>query len=255
MKRTYLALFLCSLAFAQSPPPKPAFEVASIKPLAPAAATERMTRKVIDDSQVSLGSVTLATVVQLAYRVTWDQVVGLDTITQQRFDLQATLPPGSSKNDVPEMLQTLLAERFRLVIHHDQKTVPVYSLTVGKDGPNFHESMDSDSASPGCMGGLHKVCHKAPMDDLVNILTLPFHAGMGAGWAIDRLVVDMTGLKGKYDFSFDYGRDGAPDASATDSDLFTAFDAVKALGLKLEPTKQAYDLIVIDRIERLPTEN
>ena len=255
MKRTYLALLLGSLAGAQGTAPKPTFEVASIKPLAPAAATERMNRKVIDDSQVSLGNVTLATLVALAYRVPLDQVVGPDWTTQQRFDVQATLPNGSSKDNVPEMLQTLLAERFKLSIHHDQKTTQVYSLTVGKDGRKFHESLDSDSAQPGCMGGLHKVCHKTTVDELVNVLNLPFRARMGAGWAVDQLVVDTTGLKGEYDFTFDYGRSGPPDAANADSDLFTAFDAVKSLGLKLEPTKQANEIIVVDHIERLPTAN
>jgi len=101
------------------------------------------------------------------------------------------------------------------MIHHDEKVTPVYALTVDKNGPKFHESIAEDSTQPGCIGGLHKVCHETSIDDLVNILTLPFHAGMGAGYAIDRLVVDATGLKGKYDFTFDYGRSGPAELSNT----------------------------------------
>jgi len=212
-------------------------------------------RKVIDASRVDLSGVTLATVVALAYRVPQDQVVAPDWTTQQRFDIQATLPPGSSKDQVPEMMQALLAERFKLAIHHDQKEEPVYALTVGKDGPKFHESVAGSADGPDCTGGVHKICHKTTMQDLVDMLVLPYRGRMGTGWAIDRFVLDQTGLKGTYDFAFDYGYSRPLEGPNTDVDLFTAFDAVRPLGLKLEPTKRVDDIVVIDHVERVPTGN
>ena len=186
--------------------------------------TEQIRRShiAIDDARIDLASLPLLSVTQRAYRVPGDQIVGPSWIAEERFDIQATLPAGSSKNDAPEMLQTLLSDRFKLAIHHDQKTSSVYALTVTKDGPKFHESAPDDPATPGCEGGLNKTCHKTTMDDLVNSLMLPFRARMGAGWAVDRPIIDETGLTGSYDFGFAYGRSGPVGGPEADSDSYTA---------------------------------
>jgi len=197
-----------------------------------------------------LGSITLTDVVRRAFRVPGDQVVGPDWIKSQRFDIQAKLPAGASVDQVPEMLQTLLEERFGMKIHHDEKVLPIYALTLGKDGPKFHESA-AGSEPDQCNGDLHKVCRQVTMEDLANILSLPYRAGMTTQWAVDRIVLDMTGLKGKYDFEMDYGIEGGRGEAGTDAVVYSSV----ALGLKLEPTTHTFDMIVIDHIERLPTAN
>jgi uncharacterized protein (TIGR03435 family) len=72
---------------------------------------------------------------------------------------------------------------------------------------------------------------------------------VNAPGALDRPVIDATGLTGKYDFVFESGREGAG------ADVVSYADALKALGLKLEPTKHTYDVLVVDHVERTPTEN
>jgi uncharacterized protein (TIGR03435 family) len=278
MKRTYLAVLLCSSAFSQTPAAKPAFEVASIKPglsgnITPAqfqsAIQSGRFRSLIDNARVDLGSISLEALIEMAYRIPQDRLTGPGWMGEQRFDILAKLPEGATKDQVPEMLQTLLEERFKLVVHHDQKVVPVYALEVGKDGPKFHESTAEDSAYAACNGGFHKICRKMSMEDLAAHLTFISQrmASMPGvlEWGIDRPVVDMTGLKGVYDFTMDYGRGvaggggrGGPGAAApppTDGTPRSVIEAVKDLGLKLEPIKHTFDNLVVDHVERVPTEN
>ncbi len=207
--------------------------------------------------------------IQMAYRLPQDRITGPGWMREQRFDIMAKLPEGASKEQVPEMLQTLLAERFKLVVHHEQKVIPVYTLEVGKDGPKFHDSTAEDSAGGSCDGGFHKICRKMSMESLAAQLTRISQtmASMPGvlEWGIDRPVVDTTGLKGVYDFTVDYGRGaaggggrGGPGAAApppTDGTPRSGIEAVKDLGLKLEPTKHAFDNLVVDHVERVPTEN
>jgi uncharacterized protein (TIGR03435 family) len=112
----------------------------------------------------------------------------------QRTTIQAKLPVGAVADQVPEMLQSLLEERFGLKVHHDRKVLPIYALTVGKDGPKFHESA-AGSNPLQCNGDLHKLCRQVTMEDLANILSLPHRAGMATEWAVDRIVLDMTASK------------------------------------------------------------
>jgi uncharacterized protein (TIGR03435 family) len=149
-----------------------------------------------------------------------------------------------------------------LAFHHDQRVLPVYALTVGKDGPKFHESTEEDSARFGCNGGVHKLCRHVTMENLATMLTR--FSRMGSPGALDRPVVDMTGLTKTYDFNFDNGRVGGGRGAGggrgtgdppADAEIISAFDGVKALGLKLDPAKHTYDILVINHVERVPTEN
>ncbi len=108
----------------------------------------------------------------MAYRIPQDRITGPCWMGEQRFDILAKLPDGASKEQVPEMLRTLLEDRFKLVVHHEQKLVPVYLLEMGKDGPKIHESTAEDSAYADCNGGFHKICRKMSMEDLAVFLTL-----------------------------------------------------------------------------------
>jgi uncharacterized protein (TIGR03435 family) len=243
---------------AQQAPAKLAFEVASIKPGSPGSPIElaRSGRRYvkIDDAQAAFGSIQLAGLIQMAYGLPFDQVKGPDWLSDVRFDVQAKLPAGAKKEQVPEMLQTLLEERFKLTVHHDPRAIPVFVLALAKDGPKFRASAAEDPTKAGCTGMVHKVCHKLTMDDLVDMLNLPFRAGMR--WGVERLVMDATDLHGSYDFGFDYGPTGpVGDTDTSTASVSTAFDAVRALGLKLEPSERTFDFIVVDHIERVPTEN
>ena len=265
MRQICLSMLLCGVAFAQNPQPKLAFEVASIKPGSPGDMRQLIQSGklfyTVDDSSANLGSYSLHALIVLAFRLPDDQVVQPGWTNDVRFDIHAKLPAGGKKEQVPEMLQTLLAERFGLIVHHDQKVLPVYLMTVAKDGPKFRESTGEDETAAGCNGGFHKVCSQATMAGLAAMLTS--FGKMSAPGALDRPVVDATGLAGKYDFVFDSGRVGGRVARSTepqptpaaDAEVVSYLDAVKVLGLRLEPAKHTFDILVLDHVERVPTEN
>ncbi len=221
----------------------------------------------IDDTQASYGSISLANLIQQAYGLPWDQITGPDWLNDLRFDVQAKLPAGAKKDQVPAMLQTLLQERFKLTARHDQKVIPVYALAVAKDGPKLHETTTTDPRDSGCNGGFHKDCHNVSMENLAQVLgnqsrMAAMAGGALAPGAVDHPVVDMTGLTGRYDFVLEYGlnrggrgRGAVAETPASEADIVPVSDAMKTLGLKLEPTKHAYDILVIDHIEKTPTDN
>src|SRR5687767_14981339 len=100
------------------------FEVASIRPSPQPTADQRgfglETGTRIGQSRVQLQSITLKDAIALAYRQNRDRIVGPDWLTATRFDIAATLPPGVRRQDVPDMLQALLADRFRLRVHTER---------------------------------------------------------------------------------------------------------------------------------------
>jgi len=166
------------------------------------------------------------------------------------------------------MLQTLLAERFKLVIHHDQKAVPVYALLVGKGGPKLkpsapHDAGKKDCQRQGVVGGvpgmLQVTSTRMTMADLAELLpdTAPAY--------VDLPVVDLTELKGSYDFKLNWTGRAALEGRRRDADGniitepaggLSMFDALQAqLGLKLESRKHPMPVIVVDHVERIPTDN
>src|SRR5277367_5843107 len=137
-----------ALAFAQAPSPL-AFEVASIKPAGALDSMAIAQGKVsvgmkVDGAICSIGSFSLRDLIRTAYEVKDYQISGGDALgaamNAQRFNIQATLPAGTTEKQVPQMLQTLLAERFKLVIHRDTKDQSVYALVIAKGGPKLKES-------------------------------------------------------------------------------------------------------------------
>src|SRR6476620_8172887 len=119
-----------SIASAQ-PAVTPTFEVASIKPAPPPGGNNMMVRMGGDPGRIDYANVSLKDVIRLAYRVKNYQIAGPDWLESARFNIVAKLPEGSSREQIPEMLQALLAERFKLALHRETKELPVYGLVVG----------------------------------------------------------------------------------------------------------------------------
>jgi uncharacterized protein (TIGR03435 family) len=243
-------LFVAALAFAQTPAPAPqkpplTFEVASIKvagPLNPAAIREGKMHlgMKVDGAICDIGGFSLRDLIRTAYEVKDYQIAGADALGNpldaQRYDIQATLPDGATEKDVPQMLQTLLAERFKLVIHRETRDLPVYALIVGKDGPKLKEadpeppasapSADAPAATKpnervfdvgsnqvrvsgnmrdgkgvtvnaGPMGRMHISMEDGKMHLEAERMTMASLADTATTFA-GRPVVDMTGLKGEY---------------------------------------------------------
>jgi uncharacterized protein (TIGR03435 family) len=289
------------------------FEVASVKPAAPLDRGQILSGQMhvgmkIDAARVDIGFMSLAELIRVAYRVKPYQISGPDWMASERFDVLAKLPEGASREQVPEMLQALLAERFKLTVHRESKEHAVYALVVGKNGPKLKESPPDADAPAG--GGAPAAADDANPQVRVSgrgentqvsisggqIGTA--HMSMGPGGTMhleapkmnmaafadtlsrffDRPVVDLTELKGTYQVALDLsmedlrnaarsaglmglgmggGRDGArpPSDAASDPGGLSIFAAVQQLGLKLEPRKAPLDLIVIDHLEKTPTEN
>jgi uncharacterized protein (TIGR03435 family) len=213
-----------------------------------------------------------------------DQLRGPDWLKTQRFTITATLPPGTTKDNFKLMLQNLLAERFKLTLHRETKEIPGYALQVGKNGPKLKESADTtDGASarpehfdvdkngfrvfpPGVAGVTSYVVDGATRLT-ASKLTVARWADM-LGNILASPVVDQTGLAGKYDFHLEFvrpvaagGRGGAmPQTPVTDPaddhGVPSLIAAVQSqLGLKLEARKVPWDTLVIDHVEKVPTEN
>src|SRR5215831_6464515 len=137
--------FLAVAGFAQAPAAKPlAFEVASIKPSSPPDQAKVMSGQFrvgmsVDGSRVELRFMSIGDLVRTAYEIKPHQLVAPDWMKgpsmNDRWDIQAKLPEGTNKDQVPEMLQVLLAERFKVKVHKEAKEQTVYGLVVAKGGP------------------------------------------------------------------------------------------------------------------------
>ena len=142
-------LLLAGSLFGQNP----TFEVASVKPAGPVNAAAIMSGQMrigmkVDAARVDIGSMSMADLIRVAYKVKPYQVSGPAWINSERYSIQAKLPEGASTDQVPEMLQALLAERFHLQVHRDKKEQSVLALIVGKNGPKLKDSPPAKEGPP-----------------------------------------------------------------------------------------------------------
>jgi uncharacterized protein (TIGR03435 family) len=219
---------------------------------------------------------TLWNIVLIGFDLQPGQLVAPDWTKEPRFNIMARIPKGATREQFFRMLQNMLIERFGLRFHRDQKEVEGYALDVGKSGPKFKESgpeppkdaatpeeprprtgtrpsLGPDGfpeAAPG-LSGLWISANRArgqwlsaPIEKLATALA--YHLG--------KPVVDATGLNGKYDLRLYWVPD--PDFAPHPGGpaLFAALQ--DQLGLKLEAKKKIpIPVVVVDRAEKLPTDN
>lgn len=200
-------------------------------------------------------SVTLVELIMTAYDVARRRVVGgPNWLGTDRFDVIAKAPADATPETQQLMLQALLADRFRLVVHRDTRPLPAFALTVRTGGPQMKPA--SGSGDSGCQQqrgpaaeGVTYSCRNMTMAAFAE--TLP---DMGGYYLWDTSVVDKSGLNGAWDFSLKFTPQTA--LAAAGSDAVKIFDAVdKQLGLKLELTKIALPVIAVDSANEKPTAN
>ncbi|MGA7241048.1 MAG: TIGR03435 family protein [Bryobacteraceae bacterium] len=285
----FLSLTLAACAvFAQSPP-RLEFEVASIKASPPLTDNVHIGMR-IDGAQVYFTAFSLKDYIRIAYRVKDYQVEGPDWIASERFDIAAKLPAGAAREQVNDMLQSLLVDRFKLTFHRVKKEFPVYALVVAKSGAKLKESdlkgmsasdfakgPDSVAASGSAAGvsvDLGRGSSFTFADDKLQVKRLPTARFADLlGRFVDRPVVDMTNLTGIYDYDItvtpeDYR--GMLIRSAITAGVVlqpevqrmamadigeSLASGLQALGLKLEARKAPLDVIVVDHAEHAPSEN
>ena len=256
---TKLAFLLAAVSAACAQ--QPVFEVASIKPSDPAA-TVAIRRS---GYRIATTSTSLLFLITWAYDIHSDLVYGkpnwLDSV---RYDVVANAsqddgPPRprlpGQPTELQQMMQSLLAERFKLASHHETRELAMYSLVVAKGGPKIHltEAPPVMGQTPFSMPGRGRlVGTQVSAEMLAKVLS----------GQVGRSVQDRTGLEGVFDFKLEWEPEAMsmrPDAMpvATElragSSLFTALQ--EQLGLKLETRKGPVQVLVIDHIESAPTEN
>jgi uncharacterized protein (TIGR03435 family) len=259
------------IAAAQSPPPS--FEVASVKENKSGSTTVGMAPLAL--GRLRFTNMPLRFILHESFAVMEHQLIGIPAWADAGFDITATYPadaPGTA-DDARARLRTLLADRFGLKTHRETREIPVYSLVMArKDGspsPQLVRStidcqqwmaeqrpqMGAGSASPVAPGGKRPVClmlttrrfvtaGTQTMQQLANVLQ-PLTG---------RPVLDRTGLSGAFDFDLQWtSAPVAPAAGAAPppDDGPSIFVAVQEqLGLRLEPGRAPFDVVVIDAIQR-----
>jgi uncharacterized protein (TIGR03435 family) len=272
IRSAVIAFLAAWAAFGQA---RPQFEVATVKSAQPSPEGRLMVRMGGDPGMIRMSNVSLRDLIRTAYEVKDYQITGPDWINRERYDVMAKIPPGTPKDQVLIMRQSLLADRFKLQLHHDQKELPVYALVVGKGGMKIQpveEQTDGDNRRPGGMMRMMGLGHIE-----VEKISLAQFAEMISRFA-DRPIVDNTGVKGLFNFKLDFAIDpgvmmqmkmamrdagpggprpeGAGEKPSDPMDLPSIFSAVQdRLGLKLEGRKEPVDILVIDHAEKAPIEN
>lgn len=248
-----LLALVCSTTWGQQ-----TFEVASIHVSDPGLTSANFHT---DPGVFSIHNITLRNCIEWAYGIKPLQLIGPGWINDARFDILARAEDHNADDDrLRLMVQTLLADRFGMKVHHEQKEQQIYSLTVAKNGPKFHATGTKDGSKflESTTEGPSNFSEDktGALGDRVSIDEL----GDKISHLLDRMVIDRTGLKGRYDLRIDLlpymnaasdGKDGP--RSDIMSVLFAGFN--EQLGLKLEPGKEVVDLVVIDSVNKTPTEN
>jgi uncharacterized protein (TIGR03435 family) len=242
---TVIGLFKSSLRAQSGAPPQ--FEVASIKP-SPSTNAQRAPMST-DPARIAYNSFSPKILLQIAYKMPeWGIAGGPNWLDSDRYDVAAKIPPGASSDQVPVMLQALLAERFHLSIRRETRQLPVYELTIAKNGPRLKPGETGEQWAGAVMkGGILKgriELHQLTMPGLAEVLASK----------TGRPVIDMTRLKGAFDISLTWTPDDTPvsGSNAGDPSLYTAIR--EQLGLRLDAAKASVEVIVITHIER-PSEN
>jgi uncharacterized protein (TIGR03435 family) len=242
-----LIVWMSSGLFGQSSPPVRAFEVASVK-LNEAPRT--MPGISTSGPRLNADAANMRRLIMYAYGMMNYQISGTAPVLTQatpRYDIVAKAEGDAAptRSEYRQMLQLLLADRFKLKVHREMREMPVYVLVVGKNGPKFKES--APDASPGTHYGASDrnyqvTIPKATMDDVLTALDNSL---------IDRPVVDKTGLTGTYDIKMTYAPDIRANRETPDPTDISIFAAVEQqLGLKLESQKAMVEILVVDHVEQ-----
>jgi uncharacterized protein (TIGR03435 family) len=223
----------------------------------------------------------LSTLIQRAYELKPYQYVYPSWMDEERYDIVAKIPQGTSRHQSNLMMQALLLERFELKAHPEKRDLPVYLLTLAKGGPKIIPVTEgADDAFPSLpnasgrsttkkegddgfpdpdpemlRGGIVRmflgnkakiIVNKQPLDRFAEVLSR----------TLQRAVVDRTGLQGLYSFVLRWTLDQGPSQSldaVPGAPIFTAIQ--QDLGLKLQSSKSKLEVFIVDSANKTPAEN
>jgi len=231
---------------------QPAFEVASVK-----LSVRDSGHGASDPGTLTIRHESIGGLLMWAYGLQHQRFIGPEWLNTVFLDVDAKMPRDWSWEQVPRMLQPLLTERLKLAAHRESRTLPVYELVLGKDGPKMKEVTPTRVRHVNYGPDLQFLQARIPMPEFADFLSE----------RLDQCVVDSTGLKSAYDVDLTWTPDrvGAlPDAeehtvapplaaSPGPPNIFVAIQ--KSLGLKLVARRLPVEVLVVDHVERVPTEN
>jgi uncharacterized protein (TIGR03435 family) len=277
---------ICTNLRAQTPPARPQFEVASVKPAANDGMGGRipMMREMLrngqtpgmipmtDPGRIRLENWALLDLIAAAYRVRATQVSGPAWLSDRGFDIEAKAPDGASNEAVNTMLQSLLEERFGLKVHRDTQTGQGFALVVGRNGPKLKPAGPPPAPARELTGEEQRAKSKQQAQAQLATMMKRIQENRENGTPLGGLnheswpsitteelasrlvrfaegpVVDATGLTGKYSVTIETWKNAEVPGG-------TVFDAVERLGLKLEPRKVTVETVVVDQVSKTPTAN
>lgn len=246
-----------SAATLSSPATSPVLEVAAIKPVKNPSPNDM--RDHTEGRRLTARNVTVKDLIMMGYELDPGQIAnGPAWMATDAYDIDAEAVEGVDLNNEQEeekLFQELLADRFKLIFHHEQRRLAVYLLVVAKSGPKLKSADPQGVENSGCEHPGICTFKKRTLSDFARFMQFV---------VLDRPVVDKTGIAGAFDFSLNW----TPDESQFSrlgllfrppADNVSAppplFDAIQEqLGLKLEAAKGPVDTIVVDRVER-PSQN
>ncbi len=249
---TIVLLARCA-AFSQYPS-QPVFEVASVRAVKETERAEGFHSTGMvppftgDMAQLSYPEASLTGLLCRAYDVVPLRVTAPDWARMQRYSVMAKIPSGTTKEMLPLMLQNLLADRFQLKARWETREESGYALTIAKGGPKLKQSAADAKLSSSMSSAGRFTWQGSNLDDIAISLSL----------LMDRPVVDMTSLSGRFDVTIEAAPDSMPGfrfGQGRESSFPTIFAVLRDLGLNLEARKVSVKHLVVDSALKIPTEN
>jgi uncharacterized protein (TIGR03435 family) len=261
---TAVALLLAPAALPQSQrgaASTPRFDAASIKRIAPGTPSPKFDPAWASGprqhGRYTCPNTTLKSLLRDAYAMPFGRVLGPEWLDSENYSLATTMPAETPDDQVGLMLQNLLKERFQVKVHFETRETPVYALTVAKNGPKLKVNTAAEGKPSRLYGRGPYGCEGSNM----HIEALAVFFSLKA----DRMVIDMTGLSGTYDFTLDWSAyasphpaeiSGAPMANGgMDGGLPAMLRSLASIGLKADARKVPLKFLIVDHAEKIPTEN
>ena len=228
------------------------FEVASVKPSAEPANKKSEGEIKLGSANLALEGASLWDLIVAAYGIRDDQLNGPQWMRGAHFDVVAKALEGASIDERRLMLQSLLADRFKLAIHHDTRELALDTLAVARGGPKIGPKISADGRNTVAFENGRLMFHNFTMSQLATHLS---HGNP------DGVITDATGIDGRYDFAVDIDTKGGPPDEIKGAMEQATLDGslprvvTQQIGLKVEMRKQPADIVVVDHAERIPAEN
>jgi len=244
-RRAAWLLLACRIAIpTASLAQQPAFAVATIRPSSAEVKFEHDGKTETTPGTLRMQDVSVETCIKWAYGVQYSQISGPAWINSDKFDITAKADSPATEEQMKRMLQTLLADRFKLSFHRQSKELKAFVLTVAKGGAKVHPAAAPDAKPFRQNSANGSVVKSMTIQEFGDFISGP----------LQMPVVDETRLPGKYDFVLDF-TPYLPDAhnmdvQRPDSTSILMAALADELGIKMETRKSQVDVMVIDQVEK-----